>query len=400
VTVIAGTDLEVNIEAYHSTPAARQYGDLKYGDDLYGAGAGQGPPEWQPVTCASISLDLVRGTMDGARIVPVEQMQIELYDPDLDVFEYCHQGSPIISSLEVADLIRCTIGGQTIATGRIESVTEIQEPGKPRRLLLEAFGIASDYGFQMTRPARPAESSVARANALIGEQPYLADVVSSLPVKQCFPVPERELNLLQELDMLAATTAGLFRTDRNGTPRFDAYPPAYSNGITVADDCNSGGLTPVLIEWAADQLQLLNSVRVDIDTGDAIMIQTPQDDALSINLYGVHDAARGFGATVYNSSLSDPLRWAAAVLNHTSRAVHRPARIEFDTMTSTAWADYLLALDTDAGVLVKRTTGTSVPTEWRCTVSGYRLVINAAATANEVRVAGEIFLDTIEKSAA
>jgi hypothetical protein len=401
MTVIAGTDLEVNIEAYHSTPVGREYGALTYGDQMYGAGTGQGPPTWQPITCESISCDMLRGTQDASRIVPVEQMMIEVSDPEFAVFEYGHEGSPIITSLEISDLVRVTVAGQTLATGRIESVREIQNPGEIRRLVIEAYGIATDFGFTMQRGDRPSETAIKRANDLIDQIPYLPKIETSQAAKTCWPAADTEINLIQELDQLAATTAAVFRTDREGTPRFEQYPAQYRRGVTVSDACDNGSeLTPVAIEWAADQLQLLNMVNVDIDTGGDILPIDVQSDDLSVNLYGPHDSARGFPALVFNQTVSDALRWAGAVKSHASRAIHRPARLEFDTMTGAAWADYLTVLDLDAGILVKRTQNTSVHTEWRCIVAGYRLVINTAAQTNKVRVAGEIYLETIERSAA
>ena len=395
--VIDGTALPVTVEAFHALPAGFEYGSETYGSHMYGAGFGTGPEQWQPITCAAVSVDMLRGTTDASRIVPVEQLLIELSDPELEVFQFSHTGSPILTRLEIADLIRVTVAGQPIITARIESITEQQRPAAGRLVTIEAFGLASDYAFQTQRGTRPSETAIERANALIAPTPYLGQVYTDTPAKTVWPAEDAEISLLQELDALAASQAAVFRTDRNGEARFDPYPAPYSgNGWTVTDSCDATGLVPVRIDWVGDQQQQLNIARVDVDTGTDVMPVTVSD-ALSINYYGPRDAARGFPAAVFTQSPTDATRFVGYVLDRAKLAVNRPGTIEFDTQTGTDWANMLPALDVDQSVDVHRTQATSVPTVWRCIISGYRLVITPTQPG-AVRVAGELFLETIETS--
>ena len=90
---------------------------------------GSGPNEWQPITCTAVSgghaarhyrrvAHRARRAADDRAVRPGSSKCSSSVTP----------GHPILTRLEIADLIRVTVAGQPIITARIESISEQQAP--------------------------------------------------------------------------------------------------------------------------------------------------------------------------------------------------------------------------------------------------------------------------------
>lgn len=358
------TGWRITVEVYTLVDGARLYGSGTYGSGVYGDDI-MGPAlDWRDVACHVAGAAITRGVRDGAPVVDVDQMTIDLVDVDgsvlpidttSDYVDGIFRGAGVDTPIRVA-LIDPAGEPHPLFTGRIEMMADDAER-PPRVVTVEAYGMVADMA-TVANVNRPSETATARIAYLARAAAYSWGI--ELPAAGA-TLRRTDLqvaaNVREILDSTALSAGLHMRSDPTGVIVFPAWPlPATVPAVGVTDRKGAADLAASRIEWVGDAGELLNVVDVESEEvqGSPALTATRRDDQ-SVGRYGSRPSAFGFPLTGLSAGQVALGELADAALARYSRIVNRVTAIGADTGTDPRWLAVLAELDAGQSIDVTST---------------------------------------------
>lgn len=354
-------------------PTVRSYGELNYGDGTYGEERDD-VSEWVDLARAGFSVLIDRGDVTVAPAVPVDELEIELNDPDETLFS---PRAPIAgTTLTPAAIVRVGIRDTTTAAWeglvvcRLETATDVHERAATRLVVMQAVGLMSDL---VTPPdgrtfVRPEESARDRIDAIQveaewdwGPTQYPGAGFMLRAIDQTQEGTDEGVQLRAMLDRTAISSAWQAHTDREGNLELVAFPfrPDPTADPLIVVDCPTDDYPDAMVSpsitYAGDLEQLVNLADVVTTDPDAPLSASARDNT-SVAFYGRRTEGAGMPLPAVDTrDQADLDTLAAQVVDRQARIAHRVVSFEVDTHLDAAWVDVLRRIDIGDPVIVKRT---------------------------------------------
>jgi hypothetical protein len=338
----------------------RTYGLGGYGDDVYGDENG-GVERWADITRPHYSVSISAGNRDGSDQVDVDTIELELHDDTGEWVDFAEPGyyyTPFVGDPIRVGLVDPTFKYHPMAVGQLELISD-EHDRLPRMVTMQAFGNAMDLVVDIVGWTRPAETASARIRELLNHGWRYGDVDVVYPaIDPPLNADElQDITVRNEIDRTCTSAGWQFDTDRWGLGRIREWPVAPEGPALEVVDCNETDDPAVvvsnLIEFIADQSQLLNRAMYTNDEETRVTVQAVSDS--SVARYGPRGRALGFPKS--GLSFADSAHMASvatrAVQRH-SLIVRRVDRIEADTAVDHGWLAHLVDLDSGRAVHVTR----------------------------------------------
>jgi len=249
--------------------AGRTYGELNYGDQVYGDPV-NAAATWQDITPGYVDVTITRGSNDGAPEVDALELNATWYDPDWTKWDLATPA--VYHHPFVGDPVRVSFYDPQWrwyprATAEIEQITDAQG-APPRFVTMQAFGHVMDLDRTLIAWQRPAELASARFAALMSAAGWrygLGHLVYPPDVWLHGDEKPSDVKARDELDRTALSAGWTFDTDLYGLPRLRVWPLATGAPAATVVDCadhGAPGVVATTITYTADMSQLLNIVTI------------------------------------------------------------------------------------------------------------------------------------------
>jgi hypothetical protein len=347
---------------FNDTPT-RTYGQLNYGDYVYGDTEDIVTPRWADITRPAFAVNVTVGTGDGAPSVAVTGLDIEMYDDTgawFDISEPAYYFQPFVGDPIRVGFLDPLLEYHPIAVGVIETIRD-EHDTLPRYVSVEAFGNDMDLANDHLYWQRPAELASTRFAALmaaggwrfgLGELVYPGDAELHADLK---PI---DIVTRTEIDRTAMSAGWFFDTTAWGEPRLRDWPHTPTGTPLEVVDCRHDTTPPEarqshLITFGADMSQLLNVVAIS-NQDDPQLVITAEEE-FSIARFGRRSKAMGFPMSgLAFAHAADAEALAVRYSNRWAYIVRQVSIVEADTDLDAGWLSELVDLDTGRAVTVTR----------------------------------------------
>jgi hypothetical protein len=353
------------IDAMFYDVPSRTYGQLNYGDNVYGDTGEITTRRWVDITRPAFQVNVTVGTEDGGPAVSVSELNIEMHDDTgrwFDIAEPAYYNLPFVGDPVRVGFLDPALAYHPIAVATIETIRD-EHDTLPRYVSLQAFGNDMDLVNDHLYWQRPAEKASARFAALM-----VAGGWRFSPLDMTYPRSDIDLHAdlkpidivtRTEIDRTAMSAGWFFDTDRWGAPRLREWPHQPTGTPLqivdcVEDDTPPDALIAHRISLGADQSQILNVTVVSNQNDPQSVVRA--EDEVSISRFGRKSKAMGFPMS--GLAFAHDYDAAALVVRYANRwayIVRHVTDIGVDTDVDTAWIAELVDLDTGRAVTVTRT---------------------------------------------
>lgn len=357
------TGWRIAVEALLPVPGARLFGDLDYGDGVYGDTVAVAT-DWVDVACNVSGAVIRRGGNDGSPLVDVDELNLDVLDVDVDVIAVVTRPrrGDVFTPLRVS-LIDPMGDPHPLFTGRIEQIRDaVDRP--PRTVTIDAFGMTADL-VRDGDAARPEETADRRVDALIARTGYAWGSIPAPPgnLLRRYETGDGPVDLRDAIDTAALSARWQTHSRATGVVEFIDWPTvANGDPITVTDRKGTQAFAATSVDLVADTTELLNEVtaRSAAVQGASEIVATSTDRA-SVARYGRRASAIGFPVSGLSTLRDDLDTFVDVVRDRYGSIVSRVASIRVDTRTDTRWLDVLADLDVGQAFTVAPTsTGASI----------------------------------------
>lgn len=341
---------------------SRTYGQLNYGDEVYGDDAGVGGNVWQDITRPMFRVTTGDGNSDGSATVVVSELLVELADEDGDWFDIAPPATWFLPQSGHAirvGFLDPAFRYHGLFSGVIERIEDPHDGDHPRTVSVRAFGRVIDLAVDVAQVQLPAALASERYKTLTTMAGWYWDSGALV-----FPATgdsmlladdqPRDLVVRDEIDRTVQSVGWFFDTDPTARMRVREWPHIPEGDPLVVTDCDPAvGLVAHVINFADDQSLLLNHAVSSNTAGAEVTI----DDEISISITkGKRGRAQGFPwsglAWSVESAIATVLR---RVTNRFARLTRQVEAFQFDTSVDQRWLEELADIDTGRAVTVVRT---------------------------------------------
>jgi hypothetical protein len=355
------------VDALYRYAPTRTYGQLTYGDGVYGDVGEAATPGWGDITRPVFLVDVNVGTDNGAPAVDVTTISIEMYDDEgawIDVAEPAYYFLPFVGDPIRVGFLDPALEYHPICVGIIETIRDDHDT-LPRYVSVGAFGNDMDLANDHLYWQRPAELVSARFAALMaaggwrfgtGSLVYPGDAPLHADLEPL------EITTRTEIDRTVMSAGWFFDTTAWGEPRLREWPHVPTGEPLEVVDCveppvatpHAGGpLQSHRITFGADMSQLLNVVSIS-NQNDPQLVVTAKEE-FSISEYGRRSNAMGFPMSgLAFADSADAVELAVRYVNRWAFIVRQVSAFAADTDFEAGWLAELVDLDTGRAVTVTR----------------------------------------------
>ncbi len=371
---IAG-DLVVNVDLYVPGVVGRSYGEALYGTDVYGDV--DGDAGWTDISPRVQGVEIIRGGVDGAPIVPVEQCTITLLDPVDDMI------FPMDPSREwptVGAVCRVSLSDLTTTeplpqfVGRIETVFDDHDDSGQRTVQVQAFGMIADLAVLATTWNEPGTTTSSLLTKVRDQAGWWWDPTIdfqgpdvSLAASQFDGFLFRQIG-----DVVSMSGRGTLDSTPDGRIRHREWPLKRSTPTIawwVADCLDTSSTASPLVRYTADAAELLNAASVQTEAGSSAYVT----DEPSIEKYGRRTNGVGFPLSgLITQTQGDVDSIAADALDAYSKVVSRVESVDLDSKVDARFLLNVVYFDTGQQMYVYRT-GIAPQVEYLTRICGYTL---------------------------
>lgn len=345
-----------------STPT-RTYGQLAYGEGVYGDVGEAATPGWADITRPTYQVNVTAGTADGAPAVDVTSIDLEMYDNAgawFDIAEPAYYFLPFVGDPIRVGFLDPLLEYHPIAVGVIETIRD-EHDTLPRYVAVQAFGNDMDLSNDHLYWQRPAELVSTRFAALMAAGGWRFGTGSLVfPGDAQLHADLRPLDITTrtEIDRTVQSAGWFFDTDSWGEPRLREWPHVPTGPTLEVVDCRHESTPPGArqshsITYGADMAQVLNAVSLS-NQNDPQIIVTAEEE-ISISRFGRRSKAMGFPMS--GLAFADSASAAALAVRYANRwayIVRHVSSCEADTKLDAGWLAELVDLDTGRAVTVTR----------------------------------------------
>lgn len=405
---LADTGWTIAVEAFYNRDG-RLYGDLDYGDGVYGDLAGAGAPGWQDITRFNSDLSITRGDEEGAIEPPIAEMRMEAVDPDHDLWDFATPATyfdPDVGSPLRVRVIDPVGTSYTLTTQIIDRIADLHTAGV-RVIQLEAFDVLSQFAqpfFGWSAPAQNVNGRMTTIVATAAPAHYygpaqIAEGTLMLVADPAATDPEdEESNGIDLMRIAAASTGQDLDSNAEGVLRLRTWPLPwlYPADVVTVVDCDDSDQEDqnVVVATEMSFVQDLDSMvnAAVVEHRDTPGLDARADASESRAIYSPRREALGWpidGAVHADQAVAQAL--ADRTTARYGGIVNRPRYVVANARRDPRWLPILATLDTGTNLLIRRTGIRLV--EHRCIVVGFEHYMNPQ-TGWECR----IYLTTIEPS--
>ena len=349
---------------YYATPS-RTYGELLYGDGVYGDIGANAVRGWADITRPVFQVNVTVGTTDGAPAVSVTELSLQMSDDEgewIDIAEPAYYNLPFVGDPIRVGFLDPGLAYHPVAVGTIETILD-EHDTLPRYVSVQAFGNDMDLSNDHLYWQRPAEKTSVRFEALMAAGGWrFGDGDLIFPGDIDLHADRTPLDIVTrtEIDRTAMSAGWFFDTDRWGGPRLREWPHQPTGSPLEVVDCLGepgtppGALLSHQISYGADQSQILNVAVVSNSDDPQLVVRAEED--LSISRFGRKTKAMGF--PLGDLAFAHDEDAAALVVRYTNRwayIVRHVTAFDTDTEVDPRWLPVLVDLDTGRAVTVTRT---------------------------------------------
>jgi hypothetical protein len=224
---------------YNDATGSRTYGELLYGEGVYGDVSGS-TAAWHELTRETFAVNITVGTSDGSDVVPVTEMILDLWDDDATVVDI----SPInYRTARLGSLVRVGVFDPVwkyhpLATGTIRAIEDTHDT-LPRYVTITAYGIDTKLSTSAPNWQRPAEMLSTRTKAILAAALYPVADVEVYPRDTLLTADTKPqtVNMRAEMDRTAASGGMMFDTTPRADLRLRDWPLAPTGDLLHVVDC-------------------------------------------------------------------------------------------------------------------------------------------------------------------
>ena len=351
------------VDSLFNYTLSRTYGQLTYGEGVYGDIGAAATPGWADITRPVFQVDVNVGTDNGAPAVDVTTIAVEMWDDTgawFDIAEPAYYFQPFVGDPIRVGFLDPALEYHPICVGIIETIRD-EHDTLPRYVSVEAFGndmdLANDHLYWQ-RPAEPASTRFAALmvaggwrfgnGALVfpGDAPLHADL-------QPIDIVTRT-----EIDRTVMSAGWFFDTTAWGEPRLREWPHTPTGTSLEVVDCRHETTPPEALQshriaFGADMSQLLNVVSLSNQDDPQLIITATEEQ--SIARFGRRSKAMGFPMSgLAFADSADAAALAVRYANRWAYVVRQVSSFDADTDLEAGWLAELVDLDTGRAVTVTR----------------------------------------------
>lgn len=346
------------LDRYGSDVGGTYGDDPGIGDVDYGAPGGVDPnhPTWTDITTPTYSVVIQRGARDGQPESDVDQIDLDLYDPDGTYLPMTGGGIRPSTTIRVSVLDPGDVW-HPLGTAVVET-TEDEHDTIPRLVRITAYGTLTLAVSTLPQWTRPPETTSERIEALLtgaawtwGGPPVPPHDLDLLPYVEPFDAVVRDV-----LDHVAVSSRSELRTTPLGTLRLDHWPASLASTPDLAvTDCSDGAGLPVpALVIVEDGAEVLNyGIATNLEEPPVLAEARSYD---TLGQFGWRTQALGF--PLEGLLTADPVELQDLVTDAVSAyALGRPrvAEVRIDARLDPAWIDALADLDLGQTIEADRT---------------------------------------------
>ena len=232
------------IDAYYNDIRdSRVYGELTYGDEVYGDAGSLGGPSWVDITQPAYSIVTGDGNRQGEQHVVVAEVVIELLDPDgswTDLAEPWTWYQPQPGTPLRVGFIDPQYRYHPVIVGQLERIEDVHDVPK-RVVALRGFGQLMDLVVDIAAHQRPSEmlsTRFAALTALAGWRWDDGSVVFPGDIALHADLQPRDIVVRDELDRTVQSAGWFLDSDRRGRMRVREWPHVPQEPELVVVDCD------------------------------------------------------------------------------------------------------------------------------------------------------------------